>query len=272
MLNEDKVIALFCFVDDLLKCIDHKEDVRTRVSDSEVITTAFVSVMYFGGHQDNARMFMKRHVPKMLDKSRFCRRLHRLSNLILLLFERIGRNLKNIAGAADYVLDSFPVQVCDNIRIARSKIFKGESAWRGKHAAMRRYFYGVRVQVLTLWGVPVEFCIVPGRESDNLALNRLPIDIAPESNIYADSGYLNYEFEDMMTEVAISFRAQRRSNSHRKDEPHLAYLKEKMRKEIETTFSIIKARMLRSLHAVTKEGFMIKVMLFVVAYSFEKLL
>lgn len=54
MLCENKIIALYCIVDDLLKGIGHKEDKRRQVSDSEVITTALVSALYFGGHQDVA--------------------------------------------------------------------------------------------------------------------------------------------------------------------------------------------------------------------------
>lgn len=42
MLKGDKIIAIFCFVDDLLKKIQHKEDSRRKVSDSEIITTALV--------------------------------------------------------------------------------------------------------------------------------------------------------------------------------------------------------------------------------------
>ena len=36
-------------MDDLLKGIEHKEDNRRKVSDSEVITTAIGSARYFGG-------------------------------------------------------------------------------------------------------------------------------------------------------------------------------------------------------------------------------
>jgi hypothetical protein len=76
MLSENKVIALYCIVNDVLKAMRHQEDIRVRVTDSEIITTAFVSALYFHGHIDNVRMFMKikGYVPKMLDKSRFCRR------------------------------------------------------------------------------------------------------------------------------------------------------------------------------------------------------
>ncbi len=113
-------------VDDLLKGIGHPEDVRRKVSDSEVITTALVSALYFGGHQDNAKQFMKmtKLVPNMLDKSRFNQSLHDVTELLFSLFYQIGHLLKTAAGASDYIIASFPVAVCDNIRISRSKLLK----------------------------------------------------------------------------------------------------------------------------------------------------
>lgn len=273
MLSEDKVIALYCIVDDMLKAMHHYEDPRVRVSDSEVITTAFVAVLYFGGHLDNARHFMRmqHYVPQMLDKSRYCRRLHRLADFLLALFYTLGTQLKDLAGAANYRLDSFPVAVCDNIRISRSKILQGE-AFRGKHVAMRRFFYGVRVQVLTLAGIPVEFCLVPGSEHDSQSLQKLPFDVAPESCIYMDAGYTDYQSEDDLFEAeGIHARVQRKNNSKRKDEPYVSFLKAYMRKAIETDFSQLKAKMLRSIHAVTKEGFLLKVALFVIAFAFDKI-
>jgi Transposase DDE domain len=273
MLSESKIIALYCIVDDLLKAMHHYEDIKVRVSDSEVITTAFVSVLYFGGHLDNARHFMqlKGYVPCMLGKSRFCRRLHRLADFLLALFFYLGKRLKDMAGAATYRLDSFPVPVCDNIRISRSKVLKGEM-FRGKHAAMHRYFYGVRVQVLSLEGIPVEFCLVPGSESDVQALGKLPLEVAPESCIYMDAGYTDYLSEDDLFDAeAIIAKVARRSNSKRKDEPHEVFLKEHMRKNIETEFSMIKAKMLRYIHAVTQQGFLLKVALFVIAFAFDQI-
>lgn len=96
MLSEDKITAIFCFVDDLLKGIGHQEDLRRKTSDSELITTAMVSALYFGGHQDNARNFMKmtRLCPDMLDKSRYNRRLHALEPLLFSLFFQVGQYLK----------------------------------------------------------------------------------------------------------------------------------------------------------------------------------
>lgn len=273
MLSEDKIIALYCIVDDMLKEMHHYEDAKVKVSDSEVLTTAFVSVLYFGGHLDNGRHFMKLkgYVPRMLGKSRFCRRLHRLSDFVLALFFYLGKRLKDLAGAATYRLDSFPVAACDNIRISRCRVLKGE-AFRGKHAAMRRYFYGVRVQVLTLDGVPVEFCVVPGSENDVKALGKLPFDVAPESCIYMDAGYTDYLSEDDLFAAELIYaKVQRKKGSTRKDEPCVNFLKQHMRKQIETDFSQIKAKMLRSIHAVTQEGFLLKVALFVIAFAFEQI-
>ena len=54
MLMRDKVISNFCLVDDILKGINHEEDKRRKVSDSEVLTIALVSAMYFSGNHHYA--------------------------------------------------------------------------------------------------------------------------------------------------------------------------------------------------------------------------
>jgi uncharacterized membrane protein len=64
---------------------------------------------------------------------------------------------------------------------------------------------------------------------------------------------------------------QRRSNAKRKDEPWIRFLKEHMRKGIETTFSMLKALFLRKIHAVTFKGFLLKLMMFIVAFTLGKL-
>ena len=152
MLSEDKVIALYCpkdpasIVGDILKVMRHRENSRVRVSESEVITTAFVALLYFGGHLNNAPHFMQMqgYVPQMLDKSRFCRRLNRLSDFLLLFSKTLGALFKDLASVATYRLDSFPIAVCEIISISRSRILRGE-VFRGKHVSMHRFLYGVRV-------------------------------------------------------------------------------------------------------------------------------
>jgi Transposase DDE domain len=274
MLTEDKIIRIYCIIDDILKSIGHAEDSRRKVSDSEIITTALASALYFGGHLDNGRGFMKmtKLVPAMLDKSRFNRRLHQLSDLLFSMFYQIGNYLKSMAGASEYMIDSFPVAVCDNIRISRCKLLKGKQ-WRGKQSSMRRYFYGVKVQVLVnSQGIPVEFGFVPGCESDVQALKKLPLAVAAESKIYGDSAYTDYQTEDDMREVElVELMIQRKRNSLRPDEPWIRFIKEQMRKGIETCFSEIKALFLRKIHAVTFKGFLLKLVMFILAFTLNKI-
>jgi hypothetical protein len=102
----------------------------------------------------------------MLSRSRLNRRLHTLSELTALTFHRFGSVLKDLNWESRYLLDSFPVAVCDDIRIKRCRIVRDER-FRGYFVSKQRYFYGVRVQVITRAdGVPVEFCVLPGRFAD----------------------------------------------------------------------------------------------------------
>ena len=138
MINE--IIVVYALVDDLLKTIGHKDDIRSHMSDAEVITSGIVSAMFFGGNHFLACCYLKEHnlVPTMLGKSRFNRRLHRLSMLMNDLFHQLGMVFKEINSATEYLLDSFPnaqarrkaVAICDNIRIFDVNLINSED-YRG---------------------------------------------------------------------------------------------------------------------------------------------
>jgi hypothetical protein len=67
-----------------LQGINHLEDVRRHVSDSEIILTAIISSTSFYGNHCSAIKFMKEYgfIPKMPDNSRFNRRLHKIGKLL----------------------------------------------------------------------------------------------------------------------------------------------------------------------------------------------
>nr|WP_123803441.1 hypothetical protein [Flavivirga aquatica] len=77
---QDKVIGIYCIVDDILKEMNHKEHRNRKFSDSQVLSTALVSAMLFNGNQNKALSYMKSHMCKtMINKSGFTKRLHRLN-------------------------------------------------------------------------------------------------------------------------------------------------------------------------------------------------
>lgn len=274
MLNPDKIISIFCLIDDLFIGIKHLEDRRRNVSDSEIAVTAIVSALYFGGNQWHAINFMKSHgyIPKMLDKSRFNRRLHQIGRLLYDLFNQVGVHLKALSCELHYIIDSFPVAVCDNIRIMNSKLVTGNK-WRGYTASMKRFFYGVKVQLLTTGsGIPVAFCFTPGKQADVKSLEKIVAGLPPEASVYGDSAYTDYKIEDnLLHSELISLKIQRKSNSKRKDTEEQIKEKLKRRKRVETSISDIKKLFPRTIHAVTLNGFLIKLILFVFGLQINKI-
>lgn len=273
MLSKDKIISIFCLIDDLLKGIEHPEDVRRQVSDSEIILTAIVSSTSFYGNHSSAIKFMKQYgfIPNMLDKSRFNRRLHKVGRLLYELFEIVSSHFKDFCCEMQYIIDSFPVAVCNNMRIANSKIVT-DKKWRGYTASMRNYFYGVKVQLLTTKnGIPIAFHFTPGRTADAKALGKMIDRLPAEASIYGDSAYTDYGLEDMALErKCIFLKIQRKSNAKRIDTLDQKNEKLKMRKRVETTISDIKKMFPRTIHAVTLEGFLIKLTLFVFGLQLNK--
>lgn len=263
----DKVTAIYVVVDDLLKKIGHKEDSRRAFSDAELFCLILVSCLYFSGNIEKARGYFLSHkiFTCVLSKSRLNRRMHQQALLLMSMFEQLAQIFRALNTCCVYRMDSFPVKVCHNIRIARCRILQGEE-FRGKCVSKREYFYGVKVcLILTDDGLPVEVEFLPGAAHDSRFLQALPLDFTADDKVYADSGFTNYALEDIYAQENIEIRVQRKSNSKRKDAPYVAFLKEYMRKAIETEFSIMTALMPSTIHAVTFEGFQIKLLAFIIA-------
>jgi hypothetical protein len=140
---KDFTVAIYCFIDDLLKKTQNISiDKRKKLSDAQVITTVIISAKYFYGNQHAACIYMRDHWGfNMPDKSNFNKILHSVSNLISQLFYHLSAIFKYLNLESMYIIDSFPVPVCKNIRISRSKLIKGEE-FRGYNASKKEYFYG----------------------------------------------------------------------------------------------------------------------------------
>jgi len=271
----EKTIAIYVFIDDILINIGHKEPNCRKTFDSEIITTALVAGLIFKGHIEHAICFVKSTglLPNMLGKSRFNRRVHAIIELIFYLFFHISDAIKKLNISSQYTIDSFPIAVCENIRICRSKIIKGD-VYRGYRASKRQYFYGFSVQVIaTIDGIPVEFAFIPGSIHDVDGMKNLFFNLPEGSIVYGDSAYTDYTWEDELKFAEkIKLMIARKSNSKRKHEPWEEYLIQTFRKGIETMFSQITAMFPKRIHAVTVEGFMLKIVLFIFAFTFQKIL
>ena len=270
---DEKIIATFCLCDDLLKAIKHPESAfPQQLNDAEVMTIALVAASCFQGRHDPARFMLMQHgyIQGRISKSRFNRRLHRLKDTVAIAFDFLAQMWKTLDTDGIYVIDSFPVSVCDNIRIRRAKLYRDET-YRGYQASKRRYFYGLKIHLMvTSAGQPVECVLTPGSVSDVQVLKNYAYDLSPGSVVYADKAYNDYEIEDLLAEVEdIHLLPIRKKNSKRPLSASTRFSQSYHRKRVETAGSQLMGLFPKSLHAVSASGFELKVALFVLAYSFD---
>jgi hypothetical protein len=114
----------------------------------------------------------------------------------------LGEVFKQLNASSVYLIDSFPLPACDNIRIPRSKLY-GEERYRGYTASKHRYFYGVKLYLLvSAQGEPIEMLLAPGSTADVSALPGFNFDLPQGSTVYSDSAFTLYSLEDLLREAA----------------------------------------------------------------------
>lgn len=265
------IVAVYCLCADLLVALHHRNDVQCHVSDAEIMTIALVAALFFAGNYAVTCLFLREqgYMPRMLSASRFNRRLHRIKDLFLTLFAVLGEHWKAVNAHSIYIIDSFPMTSCDNIRIKRSRRYRGE-AYRGYIASKRRYFYGLRLHlVITTDGQPLEFFLTPGRESDTGALQWYQFDLDAGAKVIGDKAFNVYAIEDELAHIGIELCPLRKKNTKRTIPAWEAYLRGLYRKAVETAGSQITRRFPQAIHAVTAAGFELKLVLFLLAYSVD---
>lgn len=264
-----QIVAVYCVCADMLDALHHRNDAQCHLTDAEVMTVALVAALFFGGNYALACVFLREqgYMRRMLSASRFNRRLHRVKDLFLTLFAVLGDHWKTINTSSVYIIDSFPIATCDNIRIKRSRRYQGEE-YRGYIASKRRYFYGLRLHlVVTADGHPVECFLLPGEASDTGALQWYQFELPAGSTMLGDKAFNVYWIEDDLHEVGIALCPLRKKNSKRAVPPWETYLRQLERKYIETTGSLLMQRFPKTIHAVTAVGFELKIVLFLLAFS-----
>lgn len=271
---EAQIITIFCVIDDILKSSGFRDDVQVQLSTAEIMTISVAAGFYFGGNHERTREYFRenKYVKYILSKSQFNRRLHQIDESLWENVQHIlGRTFVELNDANEYVVDSYPVAVCENIRIPRCKIYQNEE-YRGKAASKSKYFFGVRVHVVsTMKGGPVEYRFAPGSHHDLRAFKCFDFDLPDGATIYGDRAYTDYDYEDALEEAGKKPMIARKGNSKRHRPGYIEYLTSHYRKRIETIFSQITNLFPKSIHAVTAKGFELKILSFILAYSFSQL-
>lgn len=257
--------------------MNHHSDQREQINDAQVITTTVIAMLYFGGNYRKSLDSIAETgiFSASLSRSRFSRRLNQLPDLLHLIFNELGSTLKELNWESRYAIDSFPVSLCQNIRIKRNRLTKtvaDKETYRGYISSKKEYFFGVRVQVITtIENVPVEFSILPGDSSDLQGLAELPFNFTEGDQIAADAAYTEYNWEDFAQETeGIKLLVMRKKGSLRGDSEAVKYYKFRLRHRIETTFGEISKLFPKKIHATNLNGFILKVFMFLLAFQLDK--
>ena len=107
----------------------------------------------------------------------------------------------------------------------------------------------------------VECFLTYGGFGDVDALKYYAYELPDGSIIYADKAYNDYEIEDLLKEVDhIQLLPMRKKNSKRALPPYISFVQSYHRKRVETAGSLIEQLLPKSIHAVTPQGFELKVL------------
>jgi hypothetical protein len=114
--------------------------------------------------------------------------------------------------------------------------------------------------------------ILPGSTSDIHAFKCFDLDLPSGSLLLADRAYTDYNEEDLLQDAAqIALQPQRKKNSKRPLPVCREFVLKPVRQHIETTFSQVTLRFPKHIHAVTAQGFVLKIICFLLAHSIQSL-
>jgi len=274
-MNTDLILVVFCLLDDILQALRWQEDPQQKMSDSEVLTVAWMAHRFFKGNYA-ATLFCLRHLgqrlfPRLLSPSRFNRRLHRLLDQLPLWVQVLGELKRHLSPRMTYLVDSFPVAVCQNIRIRRCRLFR-DKAYRGFVPSKRVFFFGLRVHVVVDDEQFVyEWAVLPGSASDHDGWAELPLAWPEGSEGIADRAFCSHEWEDALREQGIRWNPLRRKNESRYEGYWMEWAKRRVRRLVETAGSVLQQFWGERIRAVTARGVLLKVSLGILSYDLHRL-
>jgi len=266
---QNAIISIFCHVDDFLKAISWNDEPQCHMTLAEVITVGLISWRFFQGNLELARIFLHEHgyIPNILSKSRLNRRLHDIPSFFWhLIVAHLSHQVEPCSKG--FLIDSFPVSVCHNVRSCRRALFKDQK-YVGYNASKQAWFTGLKVHVLTTFkGSPREFLLTPASTHDLTAFKKIYLgSLLKGSIILGDKAYISSEHEKALIEKDLHLITERRKNS-RKGESFIYHrYGRRIRKKIESIFSKISSWLPKYIHAVTNRGFVLKLMMLIAAFS-----
>ena len=231
-------------------------------------------MLHFGDNFEKSRLILHELglLRRLLSRSRFSRPLRRLSDLIHLLFHKLGSVLKHlhsrIALHARFVSRCPYVTMFASIGVA----FVQDEHYGGKMSSNRRYFYGVRVQLrATTDGLPLKFCILPGNCSDLQGLAELALELKDSVQFLSIRATMFTNGKIICRKLTI-WNCRCRANRTRNAPVSRGwkFINRWCENTLKRRLARLRALFPKKIRATNLDGFLLKIALFLFAYPIDK--
>jgi hypothetical protein len=184
------------------------------------------------------------------------------------IFLIIGNIFSKLEKSKIYSIDSFPVQLCDITREKRSRLWN-DKQFKGYNASKKRFVYGLKVHMIVNTNKePIFFYISDASTHDITASYKFAFNLPENSILIGDKGYVSKKLDSFLKQFNINLSPIFRKNMKNDDE---YFIKRKIRKGVETAFSVITSKFCKYIRATSISGFLTKLKLFLLAYSLDSL-
>ena len=151
---KEQLVLVYCLADDCLKGQENggnwrKSNHKPKCTDAEIIALAMMQSYFGTATLKRTYLLVKANDPKAFPNlpsyQQWLARLHRLSSQIGAILENIPINIKDLDEI--FLIDSFPVKMCETIRHGGVNLLRDEGAYFGK--STKGWFFGFKLHVLT---------------------------------------------------------------------------------------------------------------------------
>ena len=253
---KEQLVLVYCLADDGLKSEKSGGDWRKsnntpKCTDAEIIAVAMMQSYFGTATLKRTYLLVKANdphaFPNLPGYKQWLARWHRLSFQMGVLLENIPLHLTDLEEI--YLIDSFPIPMCQEIRHGRVNLLRDDGAYFGK--GTKGWFFGFKLHVLsTRTGQIVGAVLLPTSYDDRAGARMLASLMAEGSLCLADLGYRGEKFQlEIYEEEGVLFLTRADITSQR-----LKIIHSTIRERVEGIFSSLWARFATRVYSRSWQG------------------
>lgn len=253
---KEQLVLVYCLADDGLKSEKNggnwrKSNHNPKCTDAEIMAVAMMQSYFGTATLKRTYLLIKANdaqaFPHLPSYKQWLARLHNLSFQMGAILENVPLNIKE--SDEIYLIDSFPINMCQPIRHGRVNLLRDQGAYFGK--GTKGWFFGFKLHVLsTRTGQIVGAILLPTSYDDRAGARRLASLMEEGSLCLADLGYRGAKFQlEMYEEEGVLFLTRADITSQR-----LKILHSTIRERVEGIFSSLWERFATRVYSRSWQG------------------